>query len=82
MADIPWLVDSTREDSAQLKSFVLYGAVTNDDQRKRSRSELMRWHPDKFVSRFGARLDAEDRAAILDKVNDISQLLNSINATL
>ena len=82
MADIPWLVDDTSDEPAQLKSFVLYGAVTTDEQRKRSRSELMRWHPDKFVSKFGARLYAKDRAAILAKVNAISQLLNSINASL
>ena len=82
MADVPWLVDDLRDDPVQLKLFVLYGAVTSEEQRKRSRSELMRWHPDKFVSRFGARMHAKDKADILTKVNAISQLLNSINAAL
>lgn len=80
MADVPWLVDDSNEDPAQLKSFVLYGAVTPEEQRKRSRSELMRWHPDKFISRFGARLNIKDKDSILDKVNATSQILNTINA--
>lgn len=80
VADVPWLVDDLNEDPAQLASFVLYGAVTSEEQRKRSRGELMRWHPDKFVSRFGSRLYVHDRSKILDKVNAISQLLNKIHA--
>ena len=80
MADVPWLVDDLGENPDQLKSFVLYGAITPEEQRKRSRSELMRWHPDKFTSRFGARLHAKDKAVILDTVNATSQLLNNINA--
>ena len=80
MADVPWLVDDLNEDPVQLASFVLYGAVTSEEQRKRSRGELMRWHPDKFVSRFGSRLYLRDKTSILDKVNAISQLLNTIHA--
>ncbi|DBB11312.1 TPA: hypothetical protein ACH3X3_006741 [Trebouxia sp. C0006] len=82
MAHVPWLVDDLNEDPAQLASFVLYGAITPEEKRKRSRGELMRWHPDKFVSKFGSRLYAQDRTSILDKVNAISQLLNTINAAV
>jgi len=82
MAHVPWLVDDLNEDPAQLASFLLYGAITPEEQRKRSRGELMRWHPDKFVSKFGSRLYAQDRTSILDKVNAISQLLNTINAAV
>ena len=80
MVDVPWLVDDLKEDLQQLTSFVLYGAVTAEERRKRARAELMRWHPDKFVAKFGSRLDALDKKDVLDKVNEISQWLNTINA--
>lgn len=80
MADVPWLVDDLSQDLQQLTAFVMYGAITAEEQRRRSRAELMRWHPDKFVAKFGRRLDAKDKHSILAKVNAISQLLNTINA--
>lgn len=80
MAEVPWLVDDLSQDLQQLTEFVMYGATTAEEQRRRSRAELMRWHPDKFVAKFGRRLEAKDRNDILAKVNAISQLLNTINA--
>lgn len=80
MADVPWLVEDISQDLQQLTAFVMYGASTAEEQRRRSRAELMRWHPDKFVAKFGRRLDAKDKHGILAKVNAISQLLNTINA--
>lgn len=77
-SDVPWLVEDLTEDKAQLTAFVLYGAISVEERRKRSRAELMRWHPDKFTAKFGARLIAKDRQQILHKVNAMSQLLNSI----
>ncbi|KAL3153311.1 hypothetical protein ABBQ38_011655 [Trebouxia sp. C0009 RCD-2024] len=82
MADIPWLVEDLNQDLQQLTTFILYGAVTAEEQRRRSRAELMRWHPDKFVAKFGRRLDANDRHNILEKVKAISQLLNTVNAAV
>lgn len=82
MTDVPWLVEDAKEDQQQLTSFVLYGAVTAEERRKRSRAELMRWHPDKFIAKFGSRLDVKDKKSILDKVNEISQLLNTINSSV
>lgn len=82
MADVPWLVEDLNQDVQQLTTFVLYGAITAEEQRRRSRAELMRWHPDKFVARFGRRLDVKDRHSILDKVKAVSQLLNTINAAV
>lgn len=79
-SDVPWLVEDLTEDKAQLTDFVLYGTTTVEERRRRSRSELMRWHPDKFTAKFGRRLNARDRQRILDKVNAMSQLLNSIGS--
>ncbi len=38
----------------------------------------MRWHPDKFESRFRRRLAAEDRERILERVKGVSQALNAL----
>ena len=78
LSDIPWLVEDVAQDHAQLAEFVLYGTTTVEERRKRSRAELMRWHPDKFIAKFGARLAAEDRPQTLAHVNAMSQLLNSV----
>ena len=82
VADVPWLVEDINQDLQQLTTFVLYGAITPEEQRKRSRAELMRWHPDKFVAKFGRRLDTKDRQSILEKVKAISPLLNTITAAV
>ena len=71
-------MEDVAQDQAQLAEFVLYGTTTVEERRKRSRAELMRWHPDKFIAKFGARLAAEDRPQILAHVNAMSQLLNSV----
>ena len=71
------------EDPAQLTSLVYYMVLPPlRRSKKRSRQELMQWHPDKVVSRYGSRLYAQDRTSILDKVNGISQLLNTINSAV
>lgn len=40
----------------------------------------MRWHPDKFESRFGRRLAAKDRERILERVKGVSQALNALGS--
>ena len=82
LKDVPWLVEDFDQDKSELTEFVLYGAVTADERRKRARAELMRWHPDKFVAKFGTRLRDSDRTKILHRVNATSQLLNTINANI
>lgn len=71
---VPWLV----EDSEDARAIVLYGTEGEAEQRKRLRFELMRWHPDKFTAKFGGRMVAQDRGRVLDRVKQISQMLNSL----
>lgn len=40
------------------------------------RSELLRWHPDKFQALFGRNLKPGDADQILAKVKEISQAIN------
>ncbi|EOD16712.1 hypothetical protein EMIHUDRAFT_244740 [Emiliania huxleyi CCMP1516] len=45
-----------------------------------SEAELRRWHPDKFVARWGARLCPAEREAILARVTAVSQCLTQLMA--
>jgi len=54
----------------------------SDTYRSYLRLQRVRWHPDRFVHRCGGRLRDCDRARILEKVNAISQILNSLHETL
>ena len=74
-ADVPWL----DPDEGRAKGLILYGAQGEAEKRKRLRLELMRWHPDKFVGKFGARMLPTEKDRITEGVKRVSQLLNSLN---
>ena len=44
--------------------------------RRAFRKAHMRWHPDKFMHRFGSLLHEKDREKIKEKVREISQAIN------
>lgn len=69
MSDVPWpMLDKT--------SLGLDGGAA---ARKRAfRAASLRWHPDKFLQAFGSRLHPGERDAILQKVTETSQAINSI----
>jgi hypothetical protein len=47
-------------------------------RRKALQVEQRRWHPDKFTARWGARLMESTREAVLERVKQVSQALNSL----
>lgn len=47
--------------------------VGNKDFKKLA----MRWHPDKFLQKWGAKLDPEQKDAIIDRVKATFQKLNA-----
>jgi hypothetical protein len=69
MAHVPWPLGE-----------VLPGAdaMTPADFKLAVRDLLRRWHPDKFSQRFGARLCAADRDAVLRRVVVLAQEVNSL----
>ena len=73
---VPWLL-GTEEGT---KAMILYGTNGKAEERKRLRLELMRWHPDKFVAKFGSRVVEGDRQRVAQGVNSVSQMLNHLNA--
>lgn len=81
-ADVPWILPAEEPKQEELQRVVLYGTSGPEEQRRRLRTELVRWHPDKFVARFGRRLAAQDRDRILARVARTAQQLNAISAAL
>ncbi|KAL4433907.1 hypothetical protein ABPG75_000348 [Micractinium tetrahymenae] len=81
-ADVPWILAAENVPQEELQHVVLYGTSGVEEQRKRLRTELIRWHPDKFEARFGRRLVPADRERILARVVATSQALNAISAAV
>lgn len=46
-------------------------------QRRAYARACLRWHPDKFEARWGRHLAAADRAAVLARVQEVSQGINA-----
>ena len=46
--------------------------------KKNFQKLAMRWHPDKFLQRYGNRLAAEDKERILVKVKEVFQAINAL----
>ncbi|EFN57300.1 hypothetical protein CHLNCDRAFT_143906 [Chlorella variabilis] len=80
--DVPWILAAEGAPQEELQRVVLYGTSGTEEQRRRLRTELIRWHPDKFVSKFGRRLAPADRERVLARVNAVSQQLTAMNAAV
>ena len=78
--DIPWLIEEPQASKNEIRAFVLYGAASAADEKKRLRLELMRWHPDKWVARFADRLVPADKERVLQQVNATSQKLTALSS--
>ena len=90
VADFPWPTRSAPthlQFSPPLTADEVAVHVLSDDmadghaRRRALQSELRRWHPDKFESRFGGRVVTSEREAILLLVKAVSQCLNELMAT-
>lgn len=64
--DVPWLSD------LEIDEIIATGLDTAS-----RRMILLRWHPDRFQSRFGHRLRDEDRDAVMARVTSTCQTLNA-----
>jgi hypothetical protein len=91
-ADIPWILTPNYKPTStatvassflsELEHVLLHNASTKDptfeSKRQILRRELIRWHPDKFIGKFGAFLDPGDRDTILSAVTETSQHLTEL----
>jgi len=70
--DVPW----PPRTEGMLKSMAARDGGSVDACKKAHRRCAMRWHPDRWQQRYGARLVAADRERILNQVQAISQAAN------
>ena len=71
-ADVPW-------PTLNAAALGLDPRLASAAERKQAfRSASLRWHPDKFVQSYGARLVPEERDEILKRVTEVSQEINSL----
>ena len=72
MRDVPW-------PALDADALGLSASKSSKAQRKQAfRALSLRWHPDKFVQGFGGRLVEGEREAILSRVTEVAQAINSI----
>ena len=57
---------------------VLDGDMDGAARRRAVQAELRRWHPDKFVARWGTRMLPEERDALLLRIKQVAQCLTEL----
>lgn len=74
--DVPW--PSVKGQDFDIT--VLFDGMnkTGDEYKKYLRDQQIRWHPDKFLQRFGSRLHVSDKERIVQRVTALSQILNKL----
>lgn len=78
-ADVPWVVEGEQPNDELFRSIVLHGVEGGPaGVRTRLRTEVLRWHPDKFEARWGARLVAAERQRILARVQETAGKLTGL----
>jgi NF-kappa-B inhibitor-like protein 1 len=78
-SDIPWPDGVSKSADAVLEFlFCDFDEEETTLRKKYLRSQQVRWHPDKFMQKFGQNLLETDREKILEKVKSVSQLMNQI----
>lgn len=90
-AEIPWPVLAAPAGGAgplrlildDLRQLIVPADAAGSAAARRSvQDELRRWHPDKFVARFGGVLLASEKDAVLEGVNLTSQCLTELLSQL
>lgn len=84
-AEVPWPSrvppgPRTPPSADEVALHVLTDDMDAAARRRALTTELRRWHPDKFVSRWGARLHDDERDAVLLHVKQVSQALTELLA--
>ncbi|XP_038624832.1 NF-kappa-B inhibitor-like protein 1 [Tachyglossus aculeatus] len=76
--DVPWPGPGGGDAEAMAAALLAGGPPTEPAEpfRKFLRAQRVLWHPDRFLQRFGSRLDPRERARVLEAVTALSQALN------
>ena len=79
--DIPWPEMPHKGTESMFELLFCDLDKSEPEYKKYLREQVVRWHPDRFQQKLGNKLDPQDTSKIMDKVNQISQLLNQHSDT-
>lgn len=74
--DVPWLPQVSPPDS--FKVIGISEHVSTDCKRAALRHARLRWHPDRFLSKFGTSLAPEDKKRIMQDVASTFQRVDAL----
>ena len=80
--DVPWIVQDQDLDADSLVGVLFCDAESTREKKKIIHRELIRWHPDKFLSRFKEYLKEEDSERIAKRVLATSHALTHALASV
>ena len=82
--DVPWmplLVGRAADGRGEPWSLLgLEEGASAEEKRKAVRKAALRWHPDKFLQKYGNDLHGPDRERILDHVKRMAQRVNDFKS--
>lgn len=78
-SDVPFPVEKGKD--AELSRVILHNASPSE-HKQLLRKEILRWHPDKFLQKYGSRLQGPHHDRILARVNELSQALHQLYSSV
>ena len=74
-SDIPW---PFKNNVSEMEDFLFHDITSIDTRKKLLRDQIKRWHPDKFVQKFGNHVVPEEKEHVFLIVKQVSQELNNL----
>ncbi|XP_056673848.1 NF-kappa-B inhibitor-like protein 1 isoform X2 [Monodelphis domestica] len=76
--DIPWPCLGERDPEAMAEALVAKGPPSTDRRalKRYLRTQQVKWHPDRFLQRFGGQIESREREKVMEIVTALSQALN------
>nr|KAG5712106.1 hypothetical protein BaRGS_020832 [Batillaria attramentaria] len=79
--DIPWPSKGSIESVMDVL-FCDLGIKCKTALKKYVKQQQVRWHPDKFLQKFGERIEEQSKDKVLERVKQISQAINKRAETI
>lgn len=74
-SEIPW---PFKDSVSEMEDFLFHDLTKSDIRKKYLRDQMKRWHPDKFLQKFGNHIVSTEREQVLQRVKQVSQELNQL----
>lgn len=78
--DIPWPIVGKEFSFDNVKLFIMDPKLTPAENKKNVRKEQLRYHPDKFITRYMKKFHGSDKEKdkVMTRINEISGWLNQL----